>query len=257
MRHSWLDNLRVISEYVFYDDAPALLGARKSELARWIKGNGSPKDDVQVTIARIAGKMRRKQAQVKRFEREDVERKARREIRSTLRLLSQDELKLPDYLPPFLRYHENGMMGSPVFIYDFRRMKQNDILQFFRFMKTILPSGVFFLTYEVKPGGTSPGGTKNWYQDKTSILSTHYMEFCQNLAGMPGDSCAVLTDLEFLEIYNEINSVSAKRRVIECGVSYPRPKYTVPHYQLTPEEIADDIARGADPITGKRVIWQD
>jgi len=221
-RRGWAENLRFISEYVYYSDAPGLLGIRRGDLTKIIRGRVKPSAVFVKRVARVAEKIRRRESQLKRYAKAEAERHARREIRQTLIALGRPDLVIPKYLLPFLRYHSHGQLGSPVYIYDFRHITPDSLMKFFRFMKTVAPSGSFFLTYEVKPGGTSPGGAKNYRADRVEILSTRYYQFCVNLSGMAGDTCAVLTDLEFFDIYDRIHSYSAKRRVIECGISYPR-----------------------------------
>jgi hypothetical protein len=260
MAHSWLDNLRFISEYIFYDDAPALLGVNKSVLTRYVKGTAKPSKEFQARVAKIAGKMRRKQAQIERYEREEATRHARREVRQTLIQLGHQDLKIPDVLPPLIKVRESpGNGGSPLFIYDFRKMKPNDVLQFFRFMKTIVPGGRFLFNYLIEKGGRYPSADprKQYKLQSDMLANSGYMDFCQNRGDVPGDACLLLTDLELFEMWAEYNDRSQGKHVLECWVTYPRPKWEVEHYQLTPEEIADDIARGADPVTGKKVIWQD
>lgn len=260
MKHTWLDNLRLIADYIFFSDAPALLGVSKSALTKYAKGSATPNKEVQARIAKIAGKMRRQQAQLARVEREDAERRTRREIRATLRDIGHADLKLPDYLPPIIKIRDSpGNGGSPLYIYDFRRMKANDVLQFFRFMKTIVPGGRFLFNYLIEKGGRYPSADprKQYKLQSDMIANSGYMDFCQNRGDVPGDACLLLTDLELYEMWAEYNDRSQGKQVLECWVTYPRPKWEIEHYQLTPEEIADDIARGADPVTGKRVIWQD
>lgn len=260
MAKTWLDNLRFISEYIFFDDAPALLGVRKSDLTKWVKGTAKPGRATQDNIAKVAGKMRRREAQVARYEREEAARQARREARQVLRQIGHSDLKLPDYLPPLIKVRESpGNGGSPLFIYDFRRMKANDVIQFFRFMKTIVPGGRFLFNYLIEKGGRYPSADprKQYELQSDMVANSGYMDFCQNRGDVPGDACLLLTDLELYEMWADYNDRSQGKQVLECWVTYPRPKWEVEHYQLTPEEIADDILRGADPVTGKRVIWQD
>lgn len=260
MTHTYVDNLHLIADYIFFDDAPALLGVSKSQLTRYAKGTAKPSKEIQNRIAHIAGKMRRKQAQVSRYEREEATRHARREVRQLLIQLGHADLKIPDYLPPLIKVRDSpGNGGSPLFIYDFRKMKANDVLQFFRFMKTIVPGGRFLFNYLIEKGGRYPSHDpkKQYKLLSDMVANSGYMDFCQNRGDIPGDSCLLLTDLELYEKFEDYNDISQGKHVLECWVTYPRPKWEVEHYQLTPEELADDLARGADPVTGKRVIWQD
>ena len=260
MKHTWLDNLRFIAEYIFFDDAPALLGVSKRTLKSWVTERSTPSPEHKRNIAKIAGRMRRKQAQVARYEFEAGQRHARREVRQTLIKLGHSNLKIPDYLPPLVKVRDSpGNGGSPLFIYDFRRMKPNDVIQFFRFMKTIVPGGRFLFNYLIEKGGRYPSHDprKRYELLSDMVANSGYMDFCQTRGDIPGDSCLLLTDLELWEKWAEYNDRSQGKTVLECWVTYPRPKWEVKHYQLTPEEIADDIARGADPVTGKKVIWQD
>lgn len=260
MTHIWADNLRFISEYIFYADAPALLGVSKSQLAHYVKGSATPSKAIRDKIAKIASKMRRKEAQVARYEREEATRHARREVRQVLLKIGHADLKIPDYLPPLIKVRDSpGNGGSPLFIYDFRKMKANDVIQFFRFMKTIVPGGRYLYNYLIEKGGRYPSDDprKQYKLQSDMIANSGYMDFCQNRGDIPGDSCLLLTDLEFYEEWAGYNDRSQGKTVLECWVTYPRPKWEVEHYHLTPEEIADDIRRGADPVTGKKVIWQD
>jgi hypothetical protein len=248
MKHTWLDNLRLIAEYVFFDDAPALLGVKKRELTAWARGKKTPPAAVQSDIARIAGKMRRRQAQIERIQRAEDERAARRDARATLRLIGKESLPLPEKLPTFLRQYDMGKLASPVFIYDFRDMTANQVMQFFAFMKRAVPQGYYFLTYEVKPGGTSAEGGKKFWNTDTMKVSTTYQPFC---VGMGAGRCLMSTDFELMEFWLKVNDPSAKRNVIEIGISYPRP------VELTEEEKEYDRERGADPLTGLVYVWQD
>lgn len=256
-RYDTYTDLRTISEYVTFADAAKILGVSQRHLKRVIDGKVSLSREQSEYLHKAATRARRREGQIASIERAKAMREAKRYIRRQLSMIGHEGLAIPVNLPEFLRFHENGKLGSPVYIYNFRGLSKHDIMQFFRFMKTIIPTGQFFLTYEVFPSGTSPGGTKNYYSNRVSTLSTPYEQFCVTERDMPGNECLVKTDADFIIFYDMINDPSAKRYVIECGVSYERPKWTVPHYELTPEEIADDIARGADPITGKKVIWQD
>lgn len=247
-KHNYLNDLHLISEFVFYDDAPGLLGVRRGELTKWVKGRAKPSPEQITNLARIASKFRRRAGQIKRIEQAEAQRRGKREIHAQLRLLGMDNLKIPDNLPPFMRQYELGKLASPAFIYDFREMSPNDVMQFFRFMKTVLPSGYYFLTYEVKPGGTSAEGGKKFWNNETIKVSTTYRAFC---VGSGDGNCLMTTDLEFYEDWARVNDTTAKRRVIECGISYPRP------IKFTEEEMESDRMRGADPVTGLKYIWQD
>lgn len=248
MRHTVLDNLLFIAEYVFFDDAHDLLGINKKRLTQIVKGRAKPTSSESSNISRIAARMRRKEAQVRRYQKEADRRAARRDARATLRLISKDELPLPEKLPTFLRQYDMGKLASPVFIYDFRDMSSQQVMQFFAFMKRAVPQGYFFLTYEVKPGGTSAEGGKKFWNTDTIKVSTTYQPFC---VGIGGGRCLIQTDFELWEFYHRVNDASAKRRVIEIGVSYPRP------VELTEEEREYDRRRGADPLTGLVYVWQD
>jgi hypothetical protein len=253
-------DLQTVSEYVTFSDAAKLLNTTTAYLTRVIEGKATLKPSQADYLHKAAVRARRREGQIERIVRADEQRKAKRQIHDTLRSIGHADLKIPDNLPPFLREKVSGVnKGSPVFIYDFSSMSQNDVMQFFNFMKRIMPGGVFAFTYEILPGGVYPSANlrKRYVLREKMIANTHYMEFCVNLPNMRGDSCMVMSNLEFLEVFNQYNDASEYKHVIECAVSYPRPKSTVEHYELTAEELADDLARGADPITGRTVFWSD
>jgi len=318
MKHTWLDNLRLIAEYIYFKDAPALLGVSARTLTKWVNEETTPSGKHQKNIAAIAAKMRRKQAQVERHEREEATRKARRGVRETLRVVGKAKVDLPEVLPPFLRQFEVGRTGSPVFIYDFRqtpdinvsieamrlimrgdvemddtvyqKIKRHPVAQFFRFMKSVIPQGTFFFTYKLTTAGikvehdgmvfsnraieelkrkhgaknpitaimlevgTAGAGAKfESLPDGIKLMgvryiSTHWEPFCV-LSG-PG-TCLMRTDVEMFKQWYELNDRSARREVIEVGISYPKPT------EFTEEEKREDRLRGADPVTGLKYIWQD
>lgn len=253
------NDLLDVSQYLAFEDAADLLGVTAGRLRAVVRGKAYLEPEQSSKLHRIAKKIRRREGQVKRIGREELERAARRSVHDQLRAIGMPDVPLPDYLPPFLRSHSHGRLETPVYIYDFRKANTYEkITQFFRFMKTVLPGGAFFLTYEVLPSGTSPNGGKNFYANQNIILSTHYMEFCRTVGNdIPGGSCLMMTDNEFYDFYTDISDISAGRRVIEVGISHRRPPMTQAHYQLTPEEIAEDMAEGRDWVLGKRIIWQD
>lgn len=290
-KHSVTDNLRLISEYVVYDDAVKLFGTTKRKLTAIVQGSAKPDKELEKRIRETAAKIRRREAQLKKNAEAEATRQAKREIHATLRLIGKPDLKIPDYLPPFLRYYDTGRMNSPVFIYDFRKMNATRVMEFFRFMKHAVPNGYYYLTYELVAGGVEHREKGIFFSDpavgklkaihKTqspvkaimmeigtaaadvkfervrdgflvrgvSYISTKYMPFCE-LSG--AGSCIMKLDFDFLDTYLFYNDKSARRRVLECGISYPRPLTN-----LTPEEIAEDEERGADPLTGLVYIWQD
>jgi hypothetical protein len=318
MAHTWLDNLRLIAEYVFFSDAPALLGVSRRTLTSWSKEKSVPSREHQNNIARIAGKFRRREAQIERNLRESETRQARRTVRETLRVIGKQDVHIPDVLPTFLRQFEVGKTGSAVYIYDLRGMptvsispevltlildgvveadaatmsliRNHPVTQFFRFMKSVLPQGTFFLTYELTTAGikTEKDGMffsdraiaelKRRYNTKNPVgaifaevgtaganakiesvkgglkllgvryISTHWKPFCE-LSG-PG-TCLMRTDIDLFREWHELNDRSARREVLEVGISYPRPT------EFTEEEKEEDRLRGADPVTGLKYIWQD
>ena len=252
-------DLQTVSEYITFNDASKLLGTSTAHLNRVIKGQGRLDQAQARQLHQMAAKMRRREGQLKRVAIEETNRAARRSVHDQLRVIGMPDVKLPEYLPPFLRFHDHGKLETPVYIYDFRKVNTyKKVTEFFRFMKTVLPGGAFFLTYAVKPSGTSPNGGKNYYVNQDIVLSTPYMEFCRTTGSdIPGGSCLMMTDNEFYEYYTDISDVSAGRKVIECGVSHRRPPHTMPHFNLTPEEIAEDLALGRDWVLGKKIIWQD
>lgn len=188
MRHSYLDNLRLIAEYVYYDDAPALLGIRRSDLTKYAKGRAVPSKDKQAIISRVAGKMRRRAGQLKSVEKAAATRHAKREIHDKLFEIGKPNMPIPVRLPPFLRLHETGKLASPVWIYDFRGLSPTDVMQFFRFMKMIIPYGYYFFTYELLAKGISHGHSGDFIPDaylkrhklspniKGTFFSDNYLE---------------------------------------------------------------------------------
>lgn len=276
MKYSYLDNLRFIAEYIVFDDAPALLGVSLKTLTNWVTGKSVPSKKNQLLIEAVADRLDAEQLTAS--------------VKSALEIMGKGHLEIPPRMPPILRTHETGKLNSPVYIYDFRGMTANEVMKFFRFMKTVAPNGYFFLTYELTHNGladTKDGmffsnelvdELKAIHGERSPIaairaelgtagsdakidklpdgymvygmhaVSTVWMPFCV-LSG-PG-TCEIRTDFEFFEIWNEYNNISARRQVIECGISYPRP------IELTDEEKAEDVARGADPLTGLVYIWQD
>lgn len=276
MSYTWQQNLRFIAEYINFEDAPALLGVSLKTLTAWARETATPSRKNQLLIEAIADRL-------------DAE-QLRDSVVSALKIIGRGELDIPARLPPLLRTHQSGAFGSPVYIYDFRGITAAGVQEFFRFMKHIAPNGYFFFTYELKTAGVSVDENgmffsdrtvdmlKNMYQTRSPIdairqeigtasahlaidkvrggfsvqgikaISTQYMPFCV-LSG-PG-TCEIRTDFEFFEVWHEYNDPSSRREVVEVGVSYPRP------LARTPEEIAEDEARGADPNSGLVYIWQD
>lgn len=127
MKHTPLDNLRLIAEYVYFADAPALLGIPRWLLTRYAHGQ-NPNPANAAKIAAAAEKIRRREAQVKRLEREKAEREYRRVARKEEQL-DRDrwrqalmahgiELPMPQRIPRLLRVHDVGQVGSPVYIYE-------------------------------------------------------------------------------------------------------------------------------------------
>jgi len=252
-------DILTVHEYLTFEDATKLLGTSKRDLEAVVRGKASLTPAQSKKLHAIAVKMRRREGQIKRVTREKTDRASRRAVHDQLRAIGMADVKLPKYLPPFLRYHENGKQGTPVYIYDFRKVNTFErVTEFFRFMKTVLPSGSFFLTYAVRPGGTTLQGGKNYYVDRDIIISTPYTDFCRTVGrDVPGGSCLMMTDEQFYEHYTDVGDPSANRKVIECGISHRRPPMTQPHYELTPEEIAEDEAMSRDWVLGKRIIWRD
>jgi len=252
-------DILTVHEYLTFEDATKLLGTSKHDLEAVVKGRASLTPAQSKKLHAIAVKMRRREGQIKRVTREKTDRASRRAVHDQLRAIGMADVKLPKYLPPFLRYHKNGKQGTPVYIYDFRKVNTFErITEFFRFMKTVLPSGSFFLTYAVRPGGTTLQGGKNYYVDRDIIISTPYTDFCRTVGrDVPGGSCLMMTDEQFYDHYTDVGDPTANRKVIECGISHRRPPMTQPHYELTPEEIAEDEAMSRDWVLGKRIIWCD
>lgn len=246
-------------EYITLQDAAKLLDTSVAHLTAVVNGQIELNASAAKKLHVIAVKMRRREGQIKRVERETLDRAARRSVHAQLRALGMYDVHLPQYLPPFLRYHEHGKQGTPVYIYDFRKVNTFErVTQFFRFMKTVLPSGSFFLTYQVRPGGTTLQGGKNYYVDRDIIISTPYTDFCRTVGrDVPGGSCLMMTDAQFWEHYQQVGNASSGRIIIECGITHRRPPMTQPHYELTPEEIAEDEAMSRDWVLGKRIIWRD
>jgi hypothetical protein len=261
-----------LSLYLDIKDAAKLLGTTPDYISRSLEraiANKPILTDAQAAkLHELSKKIRRREGQIERVKSEDQQRKIRRATREQLRAIGKVDVPLPDYLPPFLRMHNHGKLGSAVYIYDFRKMRVhwkiidgekvlvNDIEEFFRFMKTVLPGGSFFLSYEVLPGGTSPQGSKNYYLHRDVVLSTQYIEFCKHAKDIEG-TCFMLRDSDFYDFYKEVGDVSAGRRVIECGISHPRPPHTVEYFELTPDEILEDQLQERDWVSGKKIIWQD
>jgi hypothetical protein len=232
-------------------------------------------------------------------------------------VIGKQDVHIPDVLPTFLRQFEVGKTGSAVYIYDLRGMptvsispevltlildgvveadaatmsliRNHPVTQFFRFMKSVLPMGTFFLTYELTTAGIKTdkdgmffsnraieelkikhntknpvaaiyrevgtaganakielvkGGMKLW---GVRYISSHWKPFCE-LSG-PG-TCLMRTDVDLFREWHELNNKSARREVLEVGISYPRLN------ELTPEEKEEDRILGADPW-GLKYIWQD
>jgi len=258
-RSQSFQDILTVHEYLTIADAAKLTGSTKRALADAANGRATLSADVTKKLHAIAVKMRRREGQLERVAREQLDRAARRSVHAQLRAIGMFDVHLPQYLPPFLRYHEHGKQGTPVYIYDFRKVNTFErVSQFFRFMKTVLPSGSFFLTYAVRPGGTTLQGGKNYYVDRDIIISTPYTDFCRTVGrDVPGGSCLMMTDVQFWEHYQEVGNASSGRIIIECGISHRRPPMTQPHYELTPEEIAEDEAMSRDWVLGKKIIWRD
>lgn len=255
-----LDDLRSISEYVFFADAAASLDVTEKHLKRVLHGKATLEPYQAKYLHEAAKKVRRREGQIKSIERAKAQREAKREIHETLREIGKVDLKIPENLPPFLRLKKSEYyQGSPVYVYDFSDISQNDVMQFFNFQKRIVPGGSFMFTYRILKGGIYPARDprKQYKLVADMIANTSYFQFCVNREGMPADSCLVMSNLEFLEIFNEYNDASAHKHVFECAISYPRPAWTKPSNELTEAELADDIARGADPISGRTVYWSD
>jgi hypothetical protein len=255
-----LDDLRDISEYVFFADAALALDVTEKHLKRVLHGKATLEPYQAAYLHEAAKKVRRREGQIRSIERAQAQREAKREIHDTLREIGKADLKIPENLPPFLRLKKSEYyQGSPVYVYDFSDISQNDVMQFFNFQKRLVPGGSFMFTYKILKGGIYPARDprKRYVMVNDFWANTSYFEFCVNRTGMPADSCLVMSNLEFLEKFNEYNDASAFKKVYECAISYPRPAWTKPSNELTAEELADDIARGADPISGRTVYWSD
>lgn len=250
MTHSVLDNLRLIAEYIYFDDAVNLLGISKSVLTRYVKGTANPSPENAEKIKRAASKIRRREAQVKHNVQATTERELRRNTKRFLRDNNIEE-ELPPRLPKLFNTIAEARNASPVYVYDIRNFTLHEIYKLLRFFKKTLPHGGYSFTWEVKPGGTSPGGGKyNHVNNGVHIGHSRYFMFCQR--NDPGAGfCKVVLDEELIASYQDYHDPTAKRYVTAVAVTYPRP------IQFTPEEMAEDVARGADPFTGLVYVWQD
>jgi hypothetical protein len=127
MKHSVIENLRLIAEYVYYSDAPALLGIPRSALTKYARG-ASPKKSNAEKIARLATKIRRRESQIKRYAREKAERVSRREYRKSELIRRQQwrdtlakydyHLELPYRIPALLRDSSFHPEVPPLMTYD-------------------------------------------------------------------------------------------------------------------------------------------
>jgi hypothetical protein len=250
LKHSTIENLRLIAEYIFFDDAPRLLGIPKSTLTRYAKGSAKPSAANAEKIKHAATKIRRREGQIRRNEKAKAEREVRRDTKRFMRDNGIEEA-LPPRLPQLFNTIAASRNASPVYVYDIRDFSLHDAYKLLRFFKKTLPHGGYSFTWEVKPGGTSPGGGKyNHVQNNVHIGHSRYFMFCQR--NDPGAGyCKVVLDEELIASYQEYHDPSAKRHVTAVAITYPRP------IQFTAEEMAEDVARGADPLTGLVYVWQD
>ncbi|HEY6018372.1 MAG TPA: hypothetical protein VIY48_00270, partial [Candidatus Paceibacterota bacterium] len=244
------DNLRLIAEYVFYDDAPGLLGIAKSTLTRYVKGTLNPSAENAERIAKAADKIRRRE---KRLQREAAKR-VEDETRRTTEQFARDHgiaEPLPVRLPHLFTTHAETRNAAPVWVYDIRDFTLHEVYKLLRFFKKVLPFGGYSFTWEVKPGGTSPeGGKYVHHNNAVHIGHSRYFMFCQR--NDPGAGyCRVVLDADLVASYQEYHDPSAKRFVTAVAISYPRLT------EFTEEEKEEDRRRGADPLTGLVYVWQD
>lgn len=250
MKYSTLDNLLLIAEYVYFEDAPGLLGIPKSALTKYVKGTAHPSAENAAKIARAASKIRRREAQIKRYADERAERAIRRKTKAFMRDMGIVE-ELPVRLPALFQHIPEKDNASPVYVYDIRGFSLHEIYKLLRFFKKTLPHGGYSFTWEVHPGGTSPDGGKYIHtQNAPHIGHSRYFMFCQR--NDPGAGyCKVVLDEELLASYQEYHDPTRKRFVTAVAITYPTLT------KFTPEEMEEDIARGADPYTGLIYVWQD
>jgi len=274
MKYTWQQNLRFIAEYVFFDDAPELLGVTKKKLTDWVTEKRKPSQMEQLLIEAVADKLDAQQLL--------------ETVQASLEFAGHGNVPPPSQFPPFLREHVSGKYGSPVYIYDFRGITEMEVREFFRFIKTVAPDSNFFYTYVVTVAGIEKDGMffsdemveqlkkihnvrspikaiklelgtasawadidkvkGGWKVKGVRYINTKYINICA-LAG--SNTCEIMTDDELVGLWRHYNDASARREVVEIGVSYRRP------IDRTPEEIAEDIERGADPRTGLVYVWSD
>ena len=259
LRSDFYRDIETLAEYLSFADVAKLLSVTPAKLRGVMEMRSTlPLSAIKAVHGR-AVKIRRRQGQQARLSREQADRESRRDVRARLTAIGMPDVALPKKLPPFLRYHERGRLDSPVYIYDVRHVQDYpDITAFFRFMKTVLPSGYFFLTYQVLPGGTSPQGGVNYYVHQYLYLSTPYIPFCRAIGkDVPAGNCILMTDDEFYDNWRDVGDVSAGRKVVEVGISHTRPPASRPYLELSEAELAEDQAMGRDYVAGMKIIRRD